>query len=52
MTLDELIEWARAYVAQHPLTEWDVEQQAQSFAYGNLKIERPDLTWEEFIGYL
>lgn len=42
--LDELGRLAR----EHPMTDDEREAQRRSFAFGNLKIDRPELTEEEF----
>lgn len=43
--LERLIEAAR----QHPFSEEDREAQRRSFAYGNAKIENPNVTWEMIV---
>lgn len=40
--LNKLIEAART----RPVSEAEREAQRRSFAYGNAKIENPDITWE------
>jgi hypothetical protein len=40
--LEQLIEAART----RPVSEAEREAQRRSFAYGNAKIENPNITWE------
>ncbi len=43
--LDKLIDAART----RPVSEAEREAQRRSFAYGNAKIENPDVTWEMIV---
>ncbi len=45
-TLDELVEAARKWRAEHPMTDEERREQAISFAYGNLVLDGCKVTRE------
>jgi hypothetical protein len=45
-TIEELIEAARKYHAENPITPEEIREHAISFAYGNCKLDNPNITRE------